>query len=156
MPNTSQIAPTVVSCYGGLVLNKDIFSMRPGEALQLTNFEPDIAGGYKKMLGTFSSTDRAARTKIDKSFKDLNKKEMFKQLKLNIEVNSIKNVKIFNANPSSDKEILFCKSDKKKIEKFDNLIGEIKVANQNNLNNKDCQKIIIKKIDSLKFKRKVS
>jgi hypothetical protein len=42
MPNTSQIAPTVVSCYGGLVLNKDIFSMRPGEALQLTNFEPDI------------------------------------------------------------------------------------------------------------------
>ena len=52
MPNTSQIAPTVVSCYGGLVLNKDIFSMRPGEALQLQNFEPDIAGGYKKMLGT--------------------------------------------------------------------------------------------------------
>ena len=52
MPNTSQIAPTVVSCFGGLVLNKDIFSMRPGEALQLTNFEPDIAGGYKKILGT--------------------------------------------------------------------------------------------------------
>jgi len=52
MPNTSQIAPTVVSCYGGLVLNKDIFSMKPGEALQLQNFEPDIAGGYKKMLGT--------------------------------------------------------------------------------------------------------
>ena len=52
MPNTSQISPTVVSCFGGLVLNKDIFSMRPGEALQLTNFEPDIAGGYKKVLGT--------------------------------------------------------------------------------------------------------
>ncbi len=52
MPNTSQIAPTVVSCYGGLILNKDIFSMKPGEALQLTNFEPDIAGGYKKVLGT--------------------------------------------------------------------------------------------------------
>ena len=52
MANTSQIAPTVVSCFGGLVLNKDIFSMRPGEALQLTNFEPDIAGGYKKVLGT--------------------------------------------------------------------------------------------------------
>ena len=52
MPNTSQLTPTVVSCFGGLVLNKDIFSMRPGEALQLTNFEPDIAGGYKKMLGT--------------------------------------------------------------------------------------------------------
>ena len=52
MPNTSQIAPTVVSCFGGLVLNKDIFSMRPGEALQLQNFETDIAGGYKKILGT--------------------------------------------------------------------------------------------------------
>ena len=50
MPNTSQIAPTVVSSYGGLVLNKDIFSMRPGEALQLQNFEPDIAGGYKKNI----------------------------------------------------------------------------------------------------------
>lgn len=97
---------------------------------------------------------------LSKYFKEIYayepQKEMFKQLKLNIEVNSIKNVKIFNANPSSDKEILFCKSDKKKIEKFDNLIGEIKVANQNNLNNKDCQKIIIKKIDSLKLKRKVS
>ena len=52
MPNTSQITPTVVSCYGGLVLNRDVFTMRPGEALQLTNFEPDIEGGYKKMLGT--------------------------------------------------------------------------------------------------------
>ena len=52
MPNTSQLQPTVVSCYGGLVLNRDIFTMRPGEALQLTNFEPDIAGGYKKVLGT--------------------------------------------------------------------------------------------------------
>jgi hypothetical protein len=52
VPNTSQLTPTVVSCFGGLVLNKDIFSMRPGEALQLQNFEPDIAGGYKKILGT--------------------------------------------------------------------------------------------------------
>ena len=52
MPNTSQLTPTVVSCFGGLVLNKDIFSMRPGEALQLQNFEPDIAGRYKKILGT--------------------------------------------------------------------------------------------------------
>ena len=52
MPNTSQVSPTVVSCYGGLVLNKDIFSMKPGEALQLQNFEPDIAGGYQKILGT--------------------------------------------------------------------------------------------------------
>ena len=52
MPNTSQIQPTVVSCYGGLVLNREVFTMRPGEALQLQNFEPDIEGGYKKILGT--------------------------------------------------------------------------------------------------------
>ena len=52
MPNTSQLTPTVVSCFGRLVLNKDIFSMRPGEALQIQNFEPDIAGCYKKILGT--------------------------------------------------------------------------------------------------------
>jgi len=52
VPNTSQITPTVVSCFGGLILNKDVFSMRPGEALSLQNFEPDIAGGYKKISGT--------------------------------------------------------------------------------------------------------
>ena len=52
MPNTSQISPTVVSCFGGLVLNRDVFSMKPGEALALQNFEPDIAGGYKKLTGT--------------------------------------------------------------------------------------------------------
>jgi len=52
MPNTSQLQPTVVSCYGGLVLNRDVFTMRPGEALRLQNFEPDIEGGYKKISGT--------------------------------------------------------------------------------------------------------
>ena len=52
MPNTSQITPFVTSLGGGLVLNKDVFSMSPGEALQLQNFEPDTAGGYKKILGT--------------------------------------------------------------------------------------------------------
>jgi len=44
--------PSVVSLGGGLILNKDVFSMSPGEALQLQNFEPDIEGGYKKILGT--------------------------------------------------------------------------------------------------------
>jgi hypothetical protein len=52
MPDNSQITPAVITCNGGLILNKDIFDMEPGEALQLTNFEPDIAGGYKKILGT--------------------------------------------------------------------------------------------------------
>jgi hypothetical protein len=52
MPDNSQITPAVVTCSGGLILNKAIFDMEPGEALQLQNFEPDIAGGYKKVLGT--------------------------------------------------------------------------------------------------------
>ena len=52
MPDNSLITPAVITCSGGLILNKDIFDMEPGEALQLQNFEPDIAGGYKKMLGT--------------------------------------------------------------------------------------------------------
>ena len=48
----AQVQPSVVSLGGGLILNKDVFSMSPGEALQLRNFEPDIEGGYKKLLGT--------------------------------------------------------------------------------------------------------
>ena len=52
MPDNSLITPAVITCNGGLILNKDIFDMEPGEALQLTNFEPDISGGYKKVLET--------------------------------------------------------------------------------------------------------
>ena len=37
MPTTDLISPFVVSCAGGLTLNKDVFSMRPGEALLLQN-----------------------------------------------------------------------------------------------------------------------
>ena len=52
MPDTSYIKPFTAACAGGLVLNKDVFTMHPGEALQLSNFEPDIAGGYRKLNGT--------------------------------------------------------------------------------------------------------
>ena len=52
MPTTDLISPFVVSCAGGLTLNKDVFSMRPGEALILQNFEPDIKGGYRRVSGT--------------------------------------------------------------------------------------------------------
>lgn len=52
MPATDLISPFTVSCAGGLVLNKDVFSMQPGEALQLQNFEPDIEGGYRRINGT--------------------------------------------------------------------------------------------------------
>ena len=51
MPTTDLISPFVVSCAGGLTLNKDVFSMQPGEALQLQNFEPDIEGGYRRVQG---------------------------------------------------------------------------------------------------------
>ena len=52
MPTTDLISPFVVSCAGGLTLNKDVFSMQPGEALILQNFEPDIKGGYRRVNGT--------------------------------------------------------------------------------------------------------
>ena len=52
MADTSQISPFVFGCGGGLVLNKDSFSYQPGETKVLQNFEPDVKGGYKKILGT--------------------------------------------------------------------------------------------------------
>tara|TARA_R100000808_G_C2154491_1_gene165481 strand:+ start:7260 stop:8804 length:1545 start_codon:yes stop_codon:yes gene_type:complete len=52
MPDTSAISPFKASCSGGLTLNKDVFAMHPGEALQLSNFEPDITGGYRRLNGT--------------------------------------------------------------------------------------------------------
>ncbi len=35
MPTTDLISPFVVSCAGGLTLNKDVFSMQPGEILRV-------------------------------------------------------------------------------------------------------------------------
>ena len=45
------LRPYVVDLVGGLVLNKSMFEMQPGEALELTNFEPDIGGGYRRING---------------------------------------------------------------------------------------------------------
>ena len=45
-----------VNCDGGLVLDKSIFVLQPGEAITLENFEPDINGGYAKIKG-FSKFD---------------------------------------------------------------------------------------------------
>ena len=36
------LQPYVVDLVGGLVLNKSMFEMQPGEALELTNFEPGL------------------------------------------------------------------------------------------------------------------
>jgi len=51
MADTSLLSPFVVRLGGGLVLDKDTFSIPPGAALQLQNFEPDINGGYRRMNG---------------------------------------------------------------------------------------------------------
>jgi len=52
MADTSGISPYTASCGGGLILNKDVYNMQPGEALQLTNFEPSVEGGYRRLNGT--------------------------------------------------------------------------------------------------------
>ena len=51
MPDLSQAQPQAFNCEGGLVLNRSTFMMQPGEALELQNFEPDVAGGYRRMDG---------------------------------------------------------------------------------------------------------
>lgn len=51
MADTSAINPFVVQLGGGLILDKDTFSIPKGAALQLQNFEPDINGGYRRING---------------------------------------------------------------------------------------------------------
>ena len=58
MPDTSLQSPYVVRLGGGLVLDKDTFSLPQGAAIQLKNFEPDINGGYRRISG-FSKFDSA-------------------------------------------------------------------------------------------------
>jgi len=47
----SETAAFPFVCEGGLVLNQSTFIMKPGQALELENFEPDIDGGYKRING---------------------------------------------------------------------------------------------------------
>jgi len=51
MPDTSLLSPFIVRLGGGLVLDKDAFTLPPGAATQLQNFEPDINGGYRRING---------------------------------------------------------------------------------------------------------
>tara|TARA_R100001480_G_scaffold40742_2_gene53444 strand:- start:1271 stop:2803 length:1533 start_codon:yes stop_codon:yes gene_type:complete len=51
MPDTSLLSPFVVKLGGGLVLDKDAFTLPFGAATQLQNFEPDINGGYRRING---------------------------------------------------------------------------------------------------------
>ena len=66
MPDTSQISPVTVSLGGGLVLDKDDFSIPPGAAVLLQNFEPSINGGYRRLTGSskFDSTQVNSSNKI--------------------------------------------------------------------------------------------
>ena len=52
MPDTSLISPVTVGLGGGLILDKDDFSIDPGAAVKLQNFEPSIKGGYRRLSGT--------------------------------------------------------------------------------------------------------
>lgn len=58
MPDTSLLSPFVVRLGGGLMLDKDAFTLPPGAATQLQNFEPDINGGYRRISG-FEKYDSA-------------------------------------------------------------------------------------------------
>ena len=51
MPELSQTGAFPFICEGGLVKNKSTFIMKPGEAIELLNFEPDIEGGYRRING---------------------------------------------------------------------------------------------------------
>ena len=51
MADETGLNPYVFACQGGLVLDQSTFAMQPGMALELTNFEPDIQGGYRRISG---------------------------------------------------------------------------------------------------------
>ena len=51
MPDNSQVQPFSFNCEGGLVLNQSTFIMQPGQALELTNFEPDVQCCYRRING---------------------------------------------------------------------------------------------------------
>ncbi len=49
---TQQITSSIVTVSGGLILDQDVYSMPPGAASILNNFEPSILGGYRRLSGT--------------------------------------------------------------------------------------------------------
>ena len=51
MPDLSQTQPFAFTCEGGLMKSRSTFIMKPGQALELLNFEPDIKGGYRRISG---------------------------------------------------------------------------------------------------------
>jgi len=51
MPDVSSVQPFAFPLQGGLVLDRSTFAMEAGMALELENFEPDVAGGYRRING---------------------------------------------------------------------------------------------------------
>ena len=48
----SNVQASAISTDGGLVLDRDPFSIPPGAAIILENYEPDADGGYSRIKGT--------------------------------------------------------------------------------------------------------
>ena len=48
----SNVQASAISTDGGLVLDRDPFSVSPGSAIILENYEPDADGGYSRIKGT--------------------------------------------------------------------------------------------------------
>ena len=79
MADLSNTAAFPFVCEGGLVLDQSTFIMKPGQALELENFEPDIEGGYRRINGfqkfvgqtvpeTSSSTEAVLMTTVFNDF----------------------------------------------------------------------------------------
>ena len=51
MPDLSQTQPNAFICEGGLIKSRSTFIMKPVEALELENFEPDMEGWYRRIDG---------------------------------------------------------------------------------------------------------
>ena len=51
------ISPYVVTTSGGLVLDRDVYTMPVGAATILRNFEPSVKGGYRRIDGTTKYSD---------------------------------------------------------------------------------------------------
>lgn len=49
---TQEITSSIVTTSGGLMLDQDVYSMPPGAATKLQNFEPSVLGGYRRLSGT--------------------------------------------------------------------------------------------------------
>ena len=49
---TQQVTSSIVTVNGGLILDQDVYSMPPGAASILNNFETSILGGYRRLEGT--------------------------------------------------------------------------------------------------------